>query len=391
MSAGSDIVVVGGGINGVSTAFHLAKAGASVTLLEKTFIAGGPTGLSSAIIRQHYSNGITARMALDSLRVWQNFAEMVGGEAGYTKVGFLIAVKPEDIEGLQANIALQQSVGIDTRFVSPQEMKQIEPQLDIAGLGGAAYEPDGGYCDPAMAANSYADAAKSLGADIRTGITATQIMVGNGRIQGVETTDGFFPAEKVVVAAGPWSMNLLETLGIALPIITARIKIGLFKRPPEFSTHPVWADFVSQIYARPETGDMMLVGSISPDEADDQVSDADNFNEKADLDIIAEFAEGATRRFPVMSQAHLAGNYASLYDITPDWHPILDAVPDNEGLFICAGGSGHSFKLAPATGAMMANMVLEDKQPDDDINLFSFDRFAAGKEVRGKYEYSIVG
>ncbi|MDH5507871.1 MAG: FAD-binding oxidoreductase, partial [Anaerolineae bacterium] len=171
----------------------------------------------------------------------------------------------------------------------------------------------------------------------------------------------------------------------------ARIKIGLYRRPEQFAKHMVCADFVSQVYMRPETGGMMLVGSISPDEAEDQVADPDSFNEKVEMDILADFGERAAARYPLMAQSHLASNYASLYDITPDWHPILDAVPENPGLYLCAGGSGHSFKLAPATGAMMANLILHGKQPTDDINLFAYERFAAGSPVTGAYEYSIVG
>ncbi len=92
-----------------------------------------------------------------------------------------------------------------------------------------------------------------------------------------------------------------------------------------------------------------------------------------------------------MTRSNVFGNFASLYDITPDWHPILDAIPGIEGLYVCAGGSGHGFKLAPAVGEMMANLVLHGKKPEDDITLFSFDRFEKGNLVRGQYEYSIVG
>jgi glycine/D-amino acid oxidase-like deaminating enzyme len=135
----------------------------------------------------------------------------------------------------------------------------------------------------------------------------------------------------------------------------------------------------------------MLVGSISPDEAEDQVADPDNFNESVELDIVAEFAEQVVKRVPAMTRSHLANSFAALYDITPDWHPILDQVPGFEGLYICAGSSGHGFKLAPAVGRMMADLVLNGKNQADDINLFSFDRFERGNLVRGKYEYSILG
>jgi sarcosine oxidase subunit beta len=387
----SDIIIIGGGINGVSTAFHLAREGAQVTLLEKSFIAGGPTGRSSAIIRQHYSNPVTARMALKSLRFWQHFDEIVGGDAGYTQTGFLIGVRPEDVDGLKANIALQQSLGINTRFVSPEEIREIEPQLDPTGLGGAAYEPESGYCDPAMAANGFAQAAKRLGAIIKTGVTVTDIQVRTGRVSAVITDQGVFPAGAVIVAAGPWSKGLLQPLDIEIPSITARVKVGLYRRPEDFTHHCIWGDFLTQIYLRPETGNLMLVGSISPEEAEDQVADPDNFNERVELDVLADFAERAAKRYPAMQRGHLTGSFASLYDITPDWHPILDAVPGIEGLYLCSGTSGHGFKLSPAVGEMMAHLVLHGKQPEDDINLFSFERFAQGQLVCGQYEYSILG
>ena len=391
MDNNNNVLVVGGGINGVSIAFHLARSGAGVTLLDKGFIAGGPTGRSSAIVRQHYSNPVTARMALNSLRVWQNFAEIVGGEAGFTQTGFLMAVRPQDVDGLKANIAMQQSTGINTRFVSPQEIQGLEPQVDTTGLGGAAFEPESGFCDAAAAATSYARAAQRLGAIVRTGVTVTGLRIQSDKVLGVETDQGFLAAGKIVIAAGPWSTYLLGQIGVNLPMVTARVKVGFFRRPVDFPHHRVWGDFISQVYLRPETGGLMLVGSLSPDEANDTIADPDHFNERVEMDTLTDFAERVAARYPAMQRSHVASSYASLYDITPDWHHVLDAIPGFSGLYICAGGSGHGFKLAPAVGEMMANLVLDGKQPEDDINLFSFDRFARAELVRGQYEYSILG
>jgi glycine/D-amino acid oxidase-like deaminating enzyme len=360
-------------------------------LLEKDFIAGGPTGYSSAIIRQHYSNEVTAKMALKSLQVWRDFDDVVGGECGYTQTGFLIAVRPKDVEGLKANIAFQHSVGIDTRFVSPEEMRELEPHLEPAGLGGGAYEPEGGYCDPATASTAFSKAAQRQGAKVLTGVNVTGIQSEGGRVTGVETSEGFMPAGAVLVAAGPWSAALLRPLGVGSPITVARIKIGIYRRPEDFERHSVFADFIIQAYLRPESGNLMLVGSISPDEAKDVVANPDSFNEKVDMETLAEFAESAAQRYPAMERGHLVNNYASLYDITPDWHSIMDEVPGIEGLYLCAGSSGHGFKLSPAVGEMMANLILNGKQPEDDINLFAFDRFERDELVKGKYEYSIVG
>lgn len=392
MAKGSEILIVGGGINGVSAAYHLAANGAQVTLVEKDFVGSGPSGVSSAIVRQHYSNPVTARMALDSLRVWQNFPEELGGEKIFTETGFLLGVRPEDVQGLKANIDLQQSVGINTRFVSVEEIQDLEPHVDPRGLGGAAYEPEAGYCDPAEAASGYAKAAARAGAQVRSGVTVTGLRSEGGMIRGVDTDQGFLAAGTVVLIAGPWTPHLLRPLGVDLPITTARVKVVLFRRPPELDHHRIWADFIIQVYLRPETGGQMLVGSIAPqEETGDQITDPDNFSDKVDLDLIASFAERVAQRYPAMEHSHLSSSYASLYDITPDWHPIMDAVPGYSGLYAFAGTSGHGFKLAPAAGKMMARLVLQGKQPEDPVNLFALDRFQRGAPVGGQYEYSILG
>jgi glycine/D-amino acid oxidase-like deaminating enzyme len=391
MNKSSDVIVIGGGINGVSIAYHLAKRGASVTLLEKNFVGGGPSGLSSAIVRQHYSNSITARMAFESLHTWQNFSDLVGGDAVFTQTGFLLGVHPGDITGIKANIAMQRSLGIDTIFVTPEELQELEPQSDITDLGGAAYEPESGYCDPVSALTGFAKAAERLGAKVQTGFKVTALKVEKDRITGVETDHGHLSAGVVVVAAGPWSKLLMGKINLELPIVTARVKVVLYQRPQDFNRHRIWGDLISQVYWRPETGGLTLVGSISPEEeTQDTVADPDNFNEKVSLETIASFAERVAHRYPAMERSLLTSSYASLYDITPDWHHILDAVPNVEGLYLCAGSSGHGFKLAPSVGAMMAQLVLDGKAPEDDINLFSWDRLASDNLVQSQYQYSIL-
>ncbi|MCZ7569645.1 MAG: FAD-binding oxidoreductase [Ardenticatenaceae bacterium] len=391
MSQTSDVIVVGGGINGTSIAFNLAKRGVHVTLVEKDFIAAGPTGRSSAIIRQHYSNEVTARMALRSLRIWQDFADAVGGDAGFKQPGFLVGASEENLDALKANIALQQSVGINTRFVSPGEMKAIEPHVSTEGVAGAAYEPEGGYADATAAANAFAAAARRLGATVLQATPVTSIQTEAGRVTGVVTSQGPIAAGAVIVAAGPWTPLLARTTHIDLPITACRVQVCFYQWPPEFRGHMVYADFVNRIYLRPETGRQMLVGSVDPAEAEDRVDDPDHFNERPDFEMVSLFAEQASQRYPAMERGVSAGGYASVYDITPDWHPIIDELPGVAGLYCCAGGSGHSFKLSPATGEMVAGLVMDGKHPGDDVQFFSFDRFARDQLIRGKYEYSISG
>lgn len=391
MATSTDIIVVGGGINGASIAYNLSKEGLKVALIEKDFIAAGPTGRSSAIIRQHYSNEVTARMALRSLRIFQNFDDAVGGDPGFQQSGFLLAARPEDVEQLTANIALQQSVGINTRLVSPEEVKDLEPHISIEGIAAAAYELESGYADPAATTMAYAQRARDLGASLHLGTRVVSLLVEREQITGVATDKGTFQAGAVVVAAGPWSPLIAETVGIELPIKASRHQVITYRRPDEFERHMVYAGFADEIYLRPETGHLMLVGSIQPEEAEDEIPDPDSFNERVDFDVVADFSERVARRYPVMEWGTSAGGWASLYDITPDWHHIMGALPGVAGLYCAAGGSGHGFKLGPAVGEMMADLIINGEKPEADINMFSFRRFVEGEGVKGKYEYSIVG
>ncbi|MEW5957327.1 MAG: FAD-dependent oxidoreductase [Chloroflexota bacterium] len=383
-----DVIVVGGGINGCSIAFNLAQAGLTVTLVERDFIASGPTGRSSAIIRQHYSNEVTARLAFRSWQIWQNFTDVVGGEAGFEQVGFLLAAGEESLDQLKANIKMQQKVGIDTRFVTPAEIKELEPAASIEGLAGAAYEPGSGFADPAAAANAFAERARALGATLLLNTRAAALQVESGRVIALVTDRGELATGAVVIAAGPWTPYLTRTIGLELPITSSRHEVAVYRRPAGFSRHKVFGDFSEQVYMRPETGDLMLVGGI--ENIEDTV-DPDNYSEKIEFDTIADFAERVSRRYPVMSAGVSAGGWASLYDITPDWHPIIGPLPGVTGLYCTAGGSGHGFKLAPAVGEMMAGLIVNGPNPEADINLFSFERFEQGRLITGQYEQSIVG
>ena len=164
----------------------------------------------------------------------------------------------------------------------------------------------------------------------------------------------------------------------------------LFRRPLPGLEHPVVADFVNAVYWRAETGEQTLVGLIDPEEAH-AIVDPDAYNERVDVDFAADTGERPVRRFPAMSEADFTGGFAGLYAITPDWHPIMDELVPGSGLFICAGFSGHGFKLGPAVGRMAAAMMLGAEDPEFDRRLFRLSRYAEDKPVRGQYEYSIVG
>ncbi len=386
-----DAIIIGGGIMGCSTALQLGRQGLKVALLEKDAIGAGPTGKSSAIIRQHYSNQLTARMALHSLRVFQNFDDAVGGESGFTKTGFAVLVSAEDRAGLEANIALQRKVGIDTGLISPQELSERVPGLKTGDLFAAAYEPESGYADPYLTVNAYASAARRHGTQLFQDTEVTGLQLEKGGLVTVNTAKDTFSAPLVLNSAGAWGARVAKMAGVEVPINPCRVQVAFFRRPAGYEApHPVIGDFIYATYFRSETGGLTLSGLIDPSEAE-AIVNPDNYNEDMDTGFILEIGERLLRRYPPMEQSQSTGGYASLYAITPDWHPIVDELLPGSGFYIASGFSGHGFKLGPAMGVMIAELMTGASQPKFDPAMFRLSRYAEGNPVQGQYEYSIVG
>jgi sarcosine oxidase subunit beta len=386
-----DALVIGAGIMGCSTGLQLAKRGMKVAILEKSVVGTTSSGKSSAIIRQHYSNEVTARMALYSLRTFQNFKEEVGGECGFNQTGFLLMTPEKDIEGLRANIELQHKVGIQTGILSCEEIRNRWPHFEIGDLVEAAYEPEAGYADPTLTLSSYVEAFRKASGRLFQDTEVTSIRLAGGKVLGVDTPRGTFDAPSVINCGGAWGAGISKMAGVNVPIKSCRVQVAFFRRPQEHQAqHPVIADFVNAVYWRSETGGLTLVGLIDPEE-EKYVVDPDAYNERVDFDFIADAGERLVRRYPSLKDADSTGGYAALYAITPDWHPIMDELLPGSGLYVCAGFSGHGFKLGPAVGVMTADMVTGQTTPGLERSMFRLSRYAEDDPVRGQYDYSIVG
>jgi sarcosine oxidase subunit beta len=330
-------------------------------------------------------------MAHYSLGVFQNFAEEVGGECGFHRTGFVALVAAKDRAGLEANVALQRAVGINTELLSVESLSEIMPGLATADLVSAAWEEDSGYADPYLTVNAYAAAAKNAGARLLTHTAVTAIHQTGGRVSGVATANGDLSAPIVINCAGAWGARVARMAGLEIPLAACRVQVSFFKRPPaEAAAHPVVIDFINATYFRSETGGLTLVGLVDPEEAN-AIVDPDRYKEGVDADFILDSGERLIRRYPAMEQCDSAGGYAALYDVTPDWHAIIDEPAPGSGFFLCCGSSGHGFKLGPAVGRLVADRVLGVSDPLFDSRLFRLGRFGEGDPVRGRYEYSIAG
>ena len=234
-----EAIIIGGGVNGASTLFHLAQAGVKhILLVEQGNLAAGATGKSGALVRMHYTNPYETRLAYESLKIFRQWGEIVGGECGFTPTGFIQAVPPEYEQELRATIAMQQEIGVQTRIISAQELHELEPDCRTDDLTYVAYEPDSGYADPILTCHGFVRRAQELGTQVRTHTRVTGIRTAGGRVIGIDTAEGSIDAPIVVLAGGAWSNHLLHSLDIDLGLTPNRIQVVVFRWPMTVTPRP---------------------------------------------------------------------------------------------------------------------------------------------------------
>src|SRR5450759_4915134 len=346
MTEQADIVIIGGGVMGASIAFHLARQrSGKIVLLEREGLCNGTTGRSGAIVRQHYSNEFSVRMAKESLAVFQQFDDRVGGDCGFVTTGMVVMIDEAGADALRANVRMQQEQGVNTRIISADEISEAAPGYSSAGVALACHEPDTGVADPMATTYCFAQRARDHGAIIRECVTVNRILTIGERVTSVQTSQGDIQAPIVVLAANVWSTALAQPLGITLPITATRHPMLALRRPNDFGgrqgMHAVGLDLTRQIYLRPDFGGITLVGSA---ENVFTASDPDVYSQGLTSEEIAHYRALAGGSIPALARAVPRGSWAGIYDDTPDFHPILDRLATYEGLYCAVGFSGHGFK-----------------------------------------------
>jgi sarcosine oxidase subunit beta len=373
------VVVIGGGVNGLSTAFQLARRGLhDVVVLERQHLGSGATGKSGALVRCHYANVPEARLTHESLEIFRHWDDEIGaGSPGFAPVGFLQVVAPEHEDRLRANVAAHQAIGIDTHIVDRDELREIEPFLFTADLTVAAFEPGSGYADPNATLHGFAQAARRLGVRIVEEMPATAIHVRNGRVNGVTTLAGTIATEAVVLAAGSWANQLLLPLGVDLGLEPVRTQVVLFRWPPPLETrgHRVVIDAVNHSWLRPEGTRCTLIGA----ERSVHNANPDLLDESVDAPTIPASRRALAARFPIFANAVMRGGWSGTYMRSPDGHPIIDQIPAVPGLWVMTGDSGTSFKTSPAIGICLAEWITTGAPRLVDLTPFRSSRFSEAK------------
>jgi len=386
-------VIIGGGVMGCSILYNLAAKGlTNAVLLERDLLGSGSTGRSSGAVRMHYSTEIHAQMARQSLDIFQDFGEIVGGPdsqgVGFVKTGYLVFAGDSALESFRAKIAMQQRAGIDTSIISREEAREIAPGFYLDDCAGIAYEPDSGHADASGTAAAYSSRARELGAKVLLKTPATRIETASGRVVGVIAGDRRIETPLVVVATGPWSRRFMLAHGIDLPLEATRHEVIHLNRPLDLLPyHPGGGDISNLIYFRPEGAGLTLVGNGN---MEDVVEDPEIYAPRPSQGHIQDVWSRLARRIPAMAQATYNTGYAGLYTSTPDSHPIMDRVEGIDGLYTCTGFSGHGFKLSPMVGVLMAELMLDGHAATIDISPLRMSRFAEGQLNQSGYGFKVL-
>ena len=385
MTETADVVVVGGGVNGASIACALAARGvARVVLCEQAALANGASGRSSALVRMHYTNEWDARLAFASFPVFKHWPEIMGGPPVFTHTGFVNVVAPTYAEALGKNVEMLRGIGVNTVAMTPGELRDLQPFANVDDLGAAAWEPESGYADPAATVEGFRRRGTELGARILQWTPVRRILRRESRVLGVETTAGRIDAGAVVVAAGAWAPRLCHEIGIELPARVKGLDTVQVERPAALvEPHVIFIDNVLGTYFRPESGIRTIVGVPCQDW--DLDPDAPMVLPPGAASTGAQFL---THRIPAMEGATLARGYRAVDCYSRDRHAILGRVDGVDGLYLATSFSGAGFKIAPAVGVCMAELIVDGRAKTVDIDAFSLRRFAEGRSPEGPYPYA---
>ncbi len=381
----ADVVILGAGVMGASIAFHLAKRKAgNIVVIDRDHVGRGGSGRSSALVRMHYSFPPEVQLALISLRMFQNWQDVVGAPGDFRKTGFVRIVHPNETARLKLNVEMQRGLGATVDLIDRHDLQALEPDWNVDEVELAAYEPDSGYGDGAAVAGDFLSAARDMGATYLSRTQAAAFSVEADTVRGVVTEQGTIAAPIVISATGPWTRPLFQHAGHDLPIECEYHQVAILRNAPDMKGGGcACIDSVTATYFRSDAHDKFLVGDFYGK----RPVDPDNFPQRASDESLEEIIERACRRVPKLAGAEVMRGVTGVYDMTPDSRPLLGEISEVRGLYVCAGFSGMGFKISPAVGLVMSELVLDGEGKSVDISAFRPSRFAEQKPIKAEYEY----
>jgi sarcosine oxidase subunit beta len=371
MRATADVVIIGAGVIGCSTAYHLARTGITdVVLLEMDQVGSGTSSKSASMLSLQFgTDELSTRMGIYSRDRYMQFEQEIGTPIDFKKTGWVSLATQESAEYLRKSARLLQSLDIRTETLAPEEIKHRYPEINTDDIVLGTYGPDDGSFDPHMIMWGYVGRARDMGVRLRQGVRATDIRVRNGRVEGVMTTEGFVATNTVVNAGGPWAIEIGRWAGVEIPIINSARSILVTAPFPEIpSDRPFVEDLTAEWYFRPEGPGVLMGMGASP---------TDTLDVSLDFETMEEIIDTAVYRVPVLERASVLTGWTGIRPMTLDDHPILGPVPSVEGFILNCGWDGEGFIQAPIAGQLVAELIRDGQTSTMDLDPFRIERFEA--------------
>jgi len=373
MEKAADVVIVGGGVIGVSIAYHLAmKKAGRVVLLEKGQVGEGSTSRCAGGIRTQFSTEINLLFSLESLKTFEQFENEFGVDPEFRRIGYLfLATSSKDMQIFNKNVILQRQYDIPVELLNGNEIERRWPYLRTDDIVGGTFCPWDGVAGPSEVLTGFTAGARRAGVKIHEGVEVVGIQAKGRKVESVITKEGEISTGVVVNAAGPHAAQIGAMAGVDVPVKPLRRQI--FITAPFRITDqgiPLTIDFHRGWYFRQEVDGYLLSGPLDKEPS---------FNLHVDYDAMAEAVDHAIYRVPTLQNARIARGWAGLYEISPDHHAILGRVPEVEGFILANGFSGHGFQHSPAVGKVIAELIVDGKATTIDISPLSIERFSRGE------------
>ncbi|MFE0765076.1 NAD(P)/FAD-dependent oxidoreductase [Streptomyces smyrnaeus] len=370
------VVIIGGGVMGASTAFHLAEAGVrDIVVLERGEVGCGSSGKPIGGVRAQFSDPLNIELGHRSLHAYRNFRARPGADIRLDTVGYLFLLTTEEqVADFESGVGVQNGLGVPSRMIGPREAQQLCPWLSTDGLVAAAYSPTDGHARPGLVVRGYAKAAADTGVTFATHTEVTGIDTAGTRVARVHTSNGAIACGTVICAAGAWSRQIGDMVGVSLPVRPVRRQLA-FSAPlvPPAPRIPFTIDFSSTAYFH-NSDDGLLFGLADPDQPE-------GFDTTWTPEWLELFRAAVRRRAPALADLGTVGGWAGLYENTPDHNALIGRSGELDNFLYATGFSGHGFLQAPAVGEVVRDLYLE-RRPFTDIGPFSADRFRTGAEAR---------